>query len=681
MEKSNCKVSMLSNDIWIFILFYLDHLSDVLAVSATSKAFREIIQHKCKFIIKLPQSFDFQLFERHKNHHTSRPGRLLQQLLHRNLQGLQVSSHAMMTSDHILSLVRSYSKPHRFDIIAISKCFAVRDSIVELLNNSIEHLALCDMTFSEQVSTILSDASLQRMHHNRTMNSLILTNSTFTISSFVSLIRSLPRNLKFLALGGSVIQRLELMDTNGLDNLLTQILQEVSPAPAPVFESIDVSVHSPLTSGRLSESNMSPTRTIQHLSENLIVETTFLSPVDKDLLLRIFPSAVFVDLVHDDIMFLDSQISNIRLHSSLRSLLTNSSDCYNRSILHHACISGDKKRVDWLCRKMMTRVDLKDSKGATALQRAIENNHTECIETIIETHLSFYSPGSIYRNNIALPTIHTGSRLLKESDRRLTQGDDYDKYLLPVVSLLGICNHYCETPIYLAALYGREDSLHKLQRYIPKSLSLSILDISNHRKTSETQQTDLLEVKDENIVSGEDAIADADSLNCQFGCLSVFKSSPNSKNKTIVKGYDINEIIKYIETEFHIKIGGRLRYRFEDLYRLCSVPIHPIHPIHKKTNKSGYQMPQPRDNINSSTRTTYECSMMDFIFSDDRGYSPLHAAVINQSWTCVKLLLDMGCCVNYPNNSMETPLQLACGRYPHNREIIALMQQKAAKEM
>ena len=71
-------------------------------------------------------------------------------------------------------------------------------------------------------------------------------------------------------------------------------------------------------------------------------------------------------------------------------------------------------------------------------------------------------------------------------------------------------------------------------------------------------------------------------------------------------------------------------------------------------------------------------SPLDLLTQDDKGFSALHAAVLNRSEACVSALLLAGCSANHPDVYQQTPLHLA--HRARNEEIIRLLLEYGASK-
>lgn len=102
----------------------------------------------------------------------------------------------------------------------------------------------------------------------------------------------------------------------------------------------------------------------------IVIETTFLPPNVVTLLSKyLLPNAKIINLNEDSIDYIEDILTNYvnEFSYSLRGAVSICCDEFNKTPLHYACQYGNLTRVEWLLKKMGSRIDLKDSKGNTAL--------------------------------------------------------------------------------------------------------------------------------------------------------------------------------------------------------------------------------------------------------------------------------------------------------------------------
>jgi hypothetical protein len=559
----------LSSDIWANIFEYLSSLDDLSAVTQVSRQFHDIfLQNRCQLILFVTSpSFPLRRFL------GEGPRVGLSQPIAKSLRGLHIRSNIPCTSKEVLSIARSRLVYGELELFTLSKCFRVDESVFELLQLPIASLAICDISLRNILAANIH-AIQPSSYVSSSIKHLVLTNCVFPLHSITVLLLTLPKSLCFLGLGGCTITA-SFDDNSNYDIVLDETSRQ---------------------------------------DDSLVVEVTFLAEIFRNLISDLLAvrrgfKIAMIDLACDHIDKICTQLSHVGLHSSLRSLLANAHNEGLSTVLHQACRDRDLPRINLICRTMLGRSDLTDGKGAYAIQRAVEADDALATDALLSSYLVCHPPN------------HRHIDLFEH-----VCNDARDRCLIPIASYLQHVNHYSETPLYIAALYGKSNALRIIQRYMPSFVRLSVLQILGYECLVSWSDVDALDVC-RRMKTYLGYCASSSNLNRLERFVSMIQSA-RTPNKTS-KG----------------KSSERQRLKVV----------------------SGMSMSQ----LSRCLPAEYDCSLIDLIFSDSTGYSPLHAAVINRSVECVQILLEMGCKPNYPNLSMETPLQLALQRYQH-MEIVTL---------
>jgi ankyrin repeat protein len=350
----------LTCDVWAYIISFISETKTLAALNCTSKNMYQYCTLSNPYL-QLPQlGTDIELW-------VSK---------FKRIQSIDFYSNHFKFEPFSSIVERLMQQSKMINSISISKCFSIKNNIIQPLMRLCTELAICDITFNVQ----LAQNSFAHLH------TLILNNCSIDYISILPLFRNIPQKMKLLALGGSKF-------INENDGTID-------------FSEEDVCLRS-----------------------DLIIEETFISPNDKIILDKIFPHRIKIDLIKSSIndlnIYLLGMSPSIRSSGLLPALLS-CCDSWRSTPLHISSKHGDMERVEWLIQNW-SRLDLKDSKGCTALHRAIQGVGTS--------------------NTVGIP--------LRQLDREKS-----DHCYGCAIALIGananviIKNHAFESPLSMAASFG-----------------------------------------------------------------------------------------------------------------------------------------------------------------------------------------------------------------------------------
>jgi ankyrin repeat protein len=254
------------------------------------------------------------------------------------LSYLEIGSTNCNSRD-ISSIIQACKDPKRGKRpdLSISKCFALTDSFVSEVEN-FKHIALCDVDLNQEIPlSFFID-----------LKTLILSNCTFDYGSLQNLFDNFPRQLTFVAFGGS-------------RNLALS--------------------YDPLKAIALGKEPAVCDR------EDLCIEVTFLEANNLDFVKNMFPRATIMNLKNDSVDKLAAVQHRFKLNRNRSAVVRALASCHDKdnlgsTPLHIACRKGDAERCRWLL-SLNCRVDLKDYKGCIPLHRAMPTAPILSLEPLV----------------------------------------------------------------------------------------------------------------------------------------------------------------------------------------------------------------------------------------------------------------------------------------------------------